>query len=177
LYLLLPAHAINGMAPLPLSFRTSFPPPPTPAVNMARDYTTERMQMLPFDFHPSMPPTPASGNFPKLPTLNVAFFSEKRFANKKPSGLANGVGAVFFCEPNFKRNIQELFSVISHSGSRQNTSEHTTVYCDCTETASAYNAKDDDLAVWKKRIETDTRVKDSDVQDNTEKDKGVGHMQ
>jgi hypothetical protein len=129
---------------------------------MERDYIAERMPMFPLDFAPSRPHTPAFATFPKPPTPNVAFYGEKRSHYKKqvPQPTAGG-HHILFRNPAFKRDVQDFFGNTSHGKGTQNTDKHITGYFDDADVAPVYKAEDDDLAVWKERIEAGTEVKDN----------------
>jgi hypothetical protein len=141
---------------------------------MERDCVAERMPMLPFDFNPPAPATPASATFSKPPTPNVAFFGEKRSTHKKqPLQPGNGGYDILFRDPAFKRDVQDFFGINSHSNGTQNIGGQSTNYYGLADVAPVYKAKDDDLAVWKKRIEAGVEVKDEEAQCNPEKGKSA----
>ena len=141
------------------------------------DYVAERMQMVPFDFNSPAPSTPTSATFSKPPTPNVAFYGEKRSHHKKQSfHPSNGADQVFFRDPAFKRDVQDFFGITSHGKGTQNIGGNIMKYYGIADIAPVYKAKDDDLAVWKKRIEAGAEVKDNKAQCNTEKDKSAEHV-
>jgi hypothetical protein len=165
------------MGPPPLPHCTALPPPQPRAFNMECDYVAERMSMLPFDFNSPAPPTPAPATPSKPPTPNVAFFGEKRSNHKKQpfQPTKNGYDTVFR-DPAFQRDVQDFFDTTSHSKGTQVPGEQATEYYDIADVAPVYKAKDDDLAVWKKRLETGAEVKDSDAQGEAEKEKSAEHV-
>jgi hypothetical protein len=165
------------MGPPPLPHRISLPVPQPPAINMEQDDVAERVKMLPFDFNASAPSTPASATFSQSPVPNVALFGEKRSHHKKqpPRPADDGYG-VFFRDPAFQRDVQEFFGVTSHGEDTRNTDRRITGYFDNTDVAPVYKAKDDDLAIWKKRIEAGNGMKGDDAQSNAEKDKSAEHV-
>ncbi|EDU46742.1 hypothetical protein PtrSN002B_002800 [Pyrenophora tritici-repentis] len=147
----------------------STPPPPRPTVPVAAHmHTNGRVAM----------PPPAV----KTPTRTTPTYRKVEPANKNDH--------VFFSDPVFKLDVQNFFGVSSPSnniiydGTQFRRTQSQRVLAQ-PRSAPPYKAADDDLAVWKKRLEVEHGVKGSQAQGNTkdlkttedlQRDKSLGDL-
>lgn len=90
--------------------------------------------------------------------------------------------AVFFTDTTFKRDVRDFFGFTvydhndhnNHNNSSYNNPKRikrvpTLKSIPDYSAAPVYKAADDDLAVWKKRIEAEDRMKSNNIQSNTDR--------
>lgn len=110
--------------------------------------------------------TPTSAVFSSPEDLHSVTSSSQALKNDtKSSELSLSVDPILFTDPSFKLDICNFFGVTGHRNSDdiRYMGAYTAMVCDRSELAPTYNAKDDDLHVWKKRIESDSKVKDNNI--------------
>ncbi|KAF1849703.1 uncharacterized protein K460DRAFT_349865 [Cucurbitaria berberidis CBS 394.84] len=156
------APSTNSMPPPPLP-APLVPLPLLPSEIQPAQHTADYRSKLPLDFNRSTrPPMPSSATSSSQPRMsNIAFMGSRQAVNAKPSALNNGVDPIFFTDPAFKRDVQDFFGI---STQRSGTRDHTTRHYNQNELVLPYNAKEDDLNVWKKRVEAGYEVKDKDAE-------------
>ncbi|CAE7194240.1 hypothetical protein P3342_009604 [Pyrenophora teres f. teres] len=154
---------INTSADTDISTDNMAPPLPTPestpprftAPVVARNHTNDRVSMPPPTVKNPAHPTQTGPTYRKI---------------ERPTNTE----AVLFSDPIFKLDVQNFFGFTNSSNNNNNMNNGAQINRTRSQRALAeprsappYRAADDDLAVWRKRLEVEHGVKDDQAQGDT----------
>ena len=184
------AHLVNTMPPPPLPVWPSVAPvspvrpvlsttPLPPSVEMQRNKPVPYAPMVPSNLNPSRQPRTSLATFPQQRQRpNVPLSNETHTRNKPTATPPKDTAPVLFTDPEFQRDVLEFFTQTNYSVNGQYATQgvrgQPSEYLGCTELTPTYRAGDDDLKVWKKRMEDEGKASESHMRGEGDKGREGG---